>query len=145
MRFRTKNNSLIESTLTTHFTNYFILKFFPPQDIDWNAYAKQYNLVTRDLKPSYKEIISLPFHFEEIVKRIKSGRLAYDVGAGTGNLSIQIARSNPNLQVAHIDYGREFIDIAKKALENAIRKIPIKEIIILNIIYSKICSYLTYF
>ncbi len=114
MKFQSANQFSVESTLVTHSMNYFVLKVFSPQETDWDAYAKQYNAVTRDLKPSYQEIISLPFQFKEINKAISTCRLAYDVGAGTGNLSIQLARSNKNMKVAHIDYGMEFVEIAKQ-------------------------------
>jgi len=130
MRFKTSDNMHIESGLLTHLMNWLVLKKFPEQEVDWERYAEQYDEVTIDVNRAYQETMDM----------LKDGKLAdllryeeaevvCDFGAGTGNLSIPLAKKYPNLKVIHADSSEEFNAKAKeKALCEGIHNIEFLKI-----------------
>ena len=115
MKFKTKEGGLIESKLLTHLMNSVVLKAFPPKEVDWNKYAGQYDDVTIELKPSYQKLLSMPHEkrFADMLN-YSGSKIVCDLGAGTGNLSIPLAKSNQHLTVIHNDFDDTFLKIAKE-------------------------------
>lgn len=69
--------------------------------VDWYAYAKKYDLLL-DYNPYYQEV------HQQILQEVKKweipeGGVIADIGAGTGNYSVAIARMLPHTKVFHID------------------------------------------
>ena len=117
MRFRTKDGIYVESTLITHLMNGLVLRAFPEQEVNWSSYAKQYDAVTMDLKPEYQEIINMPLNGKHAELKFPDYQLCCDLGAGTGNLSIRLAKKHPQMKVAHVDFNKDFMSIARDKAE----------------------------
>lgn len=118
MRFKTSDNTHIESGLLTHLMNRSVLRIFPKQEVDWERYAQQYDAVTIDLKPAYQRIIKMLLEGElEALLEYTGAGLICDLGAGTGNLSVPLAARFPDLRVVHIDFSQTYNDIAKNKAE----------------------------
>lgn len=69
--------------------------------VDWKAYAEKYDMLLT-YNPFYQET------HQEVIQKISSwniteGDLIADVGAGTGNYSVEVARLFPQARVLHID------------------------------------------
>jgi ubiquinone/menaquinone biosynthesis C-methylase UbiE len=125
MRFRTSDNIHIESGLLTHLMNWLVLKRFPEQEVDWERYAEQYDEVTIDVNRAYQETMNMlkDGKLAELLQ-YEEAEVACDFGAGTGNLSIPLAKKYPNLKVIHADFSEEFNAKAKeKALGEGIHNI----------------------
>lgn len=87
--------------------------------VDWHAYAQKYDMLL-SYNPFYKEL-----HQEVLSKmenwEVKEGGAIVDLGAGTGNYSVEIARLFPKAQVLHIDNNTGMNEIAiekSKGLQN---------------------------
>jgi len=80
--------------------------------VDWNAYAQQYDMLLAYnpyYQTTYKEIIA---HIQ--TWDIAPGSKLADLGAGTGNYSIELAKHFPQAQVLHIDNNKNMNAIAVK-------------------------------
>ena len=121
MRIETPDGLAVETEIHTHFLNSILLKRYAPNaelTIDWDKYAPQYDRVTIDVNHQYRKLrrntlegeIASMLGFEEDI-------LVADVGAGTGNYSVGIAKRYPGLQVAHIDSGPQFNFIAQQKID----------------------------
>lgn len=80
--------------------------------VDWNAYAEKYDMLLT-YNPFYQEAL------REVLSRvrnwnIKAGDQIADVGAGTGNYSVEVARLFPQAQIFHIDADQGMNTIAAK-------------------------------
>ncbi|NRB47970.1 MAG: class I SAM-dependent methyltransferase [Saprospiraceae bacterium] len=80
--------------------------------VDWNAYAQQYDLLLA-YNPYYQTT------YKEIITKIQSwdidaGSKLADLGAGTGNYSVELAKHFPQAQVLHIDSNKNMNAIAVK-------------------------------
>lgn len=88
----------------------------PTTTVDWNAYAEKYDMLLT-YNPFYQEAL------KEVLSRvqnwnIKAGDQIADVGAGTGNYSVEVAKLFPQATVLHIDADQGMNTIAaKKASE----------------------------
>jgi len=78
--------------------------------IDWDAYASQYDLLA-DLNPSYRENIET---VREIIAdlALPSNPAICDLGAGTGNFICALSRDLPGAQFVHLDADSEMNRIA---------------------------------
>lgn len=80
--------------------------------VDWNAYAQKYDLLLA-YNPYYQST------YQEIIDHIHtwkinpSDRIA-DLGAGTGNYSVEVAKIFPHAQILHIDNNKNMNAIAAK-------------------------------
>ncbi|NRB53897.1 MAG: methyltransferase domain-containing protein [Saprospiraceae bacterium] len=69
--------------------------------VDWKAYAQKYDMLLA-YNPFYQET------HQEVINKISDwnmaeGDLIADVGAGTGNYSVEVARLFPQARILHID------------------------------------------
>ena len=130
MRFKASDNMHIESGLLTHLMNWLVLKKFPEQEVDWERYAEQYDEVTIDVNHAYQEIMDMlqDGKLADLL-RYEEAEVVCDFGAGTGNLSIPLARKYPYLKVIHADFSEAFNAKAKeKALGEGINNIEFLKI-----------------
>ena len=69
--------------------------------VNWSSYANVYDMILL-YNPAYQEIIS---HFCHEIQSwpIHDGETVADVGAGTGNFSIELAKQFQNANILHID------------------------------------------
>lgn len=83
-------------------------------EVDWNAYSRKYDMLLA-FNPFYQEA------FQRIMDQLKAwniqagGKVA-DLGAGTGNYSVEVARLFPEARILHIDSNPT---MNKTALEKA--------------------------
>ena len=80
--------------------------------VDWNAYAEKYDMLLT-YNPFYQEAL------REVLSRvrnwnIKAGDQIADVGAGTGNYSVEVAKLFPQASVLHIDADHGMNSMAAK-------------------------------
>ncbi len=69
--------------------------------VNWHAYAEKYDLLL-NYNPYYQEVHS--GIIETVAqKSVPEGGVIADIGAGTGNYSVAIARRLPHARVLHID------------------------------------------
>lgn len=69
--------------------------------VNWNTYAQTYDMLLA-YNPFYQQL------HEEVMEQVKkwdiqTGDLVADIGAGTGNYSLAIARRFPTANILHID------------------------------------------
>lgn len=69
--------------------------------VDWYAYAQKYDMLLA-YNPFYQQL------HQQVMAQIKqwtirNGAVIADIGAGTGNYSVAVARLFPNAQVLHFD------------------------------------------
>lgn len=79
--------------------------------VDWSSYARQYDLMSQ-INPAYQELVA---HCVQSVLgwNLKPGDVLADLGAGTGNFSIALARALPNIQILHLDNNEQMLSIAR--------------------------------
>lgn len=83
--------------------------------VDWNAYAQKYDMLLA-YNPYYQEA------FQNIIATLKEwniekGGIVADLGAGTGNYSVEMARLFPDARIMHIDNNKTMnAQAAKKAV-----------------------------
>lgn len=128
MRRITNEGIEVITTPITHLMNSLVFKKYNPGHefiIDWGKYAEQYDEVTVDVNHAYQETIDmLTNSILADLLRYEEAEVVCDFGAGTGNLSIPLARKYPNLKVIHADFSEEFSAKAKeKALCEGIHNI----------------------
>jgi ubiquinone/menaquinone biosynthesis C-methylase UbiE len=89
----------------------------PRPEIDWDAYASQYDLLAM-YNPSYSENIEL---MRGLLAKYLNGPPAsiLDVGAGTGNYLCALGTDYPSARLVHLDSDRVMCDIAKNKYETA--------------------------
>ena len=80
--------------------------------VDWRSYAEVYDLMAEN-NPAYQELIG---RFKRAIAgwRVESGSILADLGGGTGNFSIELARAFPGCQVAHLDGSDGMNRVAKR-------------------------------
>ncbi len=85
--------------------------------VDWSAYATQYDLMA-DNNPAYQELLA---HCVQTVASwgLHNGDIVADLAAGTGNFSLAIARSLPQVTVLHVELNEEMIAIAERKASQA--------------------------
>ena len=78
---------------------------------DWSAYAKEYDLMAVH-NPSYQELLA---HYLKTIAgwRLQTEDVVADIGAGTGNFSITLARAFPRVRVIHADFNEEMLALAR--------------------------------
>ena len=78
--------------------------------VDWHAYAQKYDMLL-SYNPFYQEL-----HQEVLGKmeewNVEAGGTIVDLGAGTGNYSVEMARLFPSARILHIDNNSGMNDIA---------------------------------
>lgn len=84
--------------------------------VDWNAYAQKYDMLL-SFNPFYQQL------HKEVIHNLKdweigTGSIIADLGAGTGNYSVEMAKLFPGAQVLHIDNNKGMNEIAVKKAEN---------------------------
>jgi len=84
--------------------------------VDWYAYAQKYDMLLT-YNPFYQEL------HKEVLNKMKTwkvevGGAIVDLGAGTGNYSVEIARLFPKAQILHIDNNKGMNEIAANKAEN---------------------------
>lgn len=84
-------------------------------EVDWNDYAEKYDMLL-EYNPFYQQ---LRLEVMEAVAQWPVGPedLVVDVGAGTGNYSLLLARQFPTAKVLHIDNNRAMNKRARKKME----------------------------
>lgn len=70
-------------------------------EVDWHTYAQKYDMLLA-YNPFYQELHRQVME-EVYALEVQAGDLLIDVGAGTGNYSIEIARAFPKAEVIHLD------------------------------------------
>jgi ubiquinone/menaquinone biosynthesis C-methylase UbiE len=84
----------------------------PTPQVDWRSYAQVYDLMAEN-NPAYQELIG---RFKRTIAgwRVESGSTLADLGAGTGNFSIELAQAFPGCQVTHLDGSEGMNSVAKR-------------------------------
>lgn len=80
--------------------------------VDWDKYALQYDALTMGgANPAYEELVS---HVSGVFNSgiIKPDSLIADIGGGTGNFTIPIAKKNPDSHFVILDTSQTMLDIA---------------------------------
>jgi len=94
-------------------------------DVDWRAYAEQYDLMAK-LNPAYQELVDfIAEKFKEFNLRPNS-KIA-DFGSGTGNFSIAVAKVVPNSDILAIDFDQKSLEyLESKARSEGVYNIATK-------------------
>lgn len=81
-------------------------------NVDWNSYAEVYDLMA-DNNPAYQDLIA---QFKRAIATwcIEPRSTLADLGAGTGNFSIELAQAFPTCQVIHLDANPEMNHVAER-------------------------------
>ncbi len=84
--------------------------------VDWSAYADRYDVMTEN-NPAYQDLLS---HCLKTVSLwpLETGEAIADLGAGTGNLSIPLARELPGVFVYHVERDKRMLSIATEKARN---------------------------
>ncbi len=84
--------------------------------VDWNSYAEVYDLMA-DNNPAYQDIIG---QFKHAIAgwRIEPRSTLADLGAGTGNFSIELAHAFPACHVTHLDANAEMNRLAERKAQD---------------------------
>lgn len=87
-------------------------------NVDWNRYARKYDMLMK-YNPFYQQLRA------EVLKKVGRWKIdSYDriadIGAGTGNYSVAVAKSFPGAKVFHVDRDLGMCSVAenKKQAEN---------------------------
>jgi ubiquinone/menaquinone biosynthesis C-methylase UbiE len=85
--------------------------------VNWNKYAEQYDAITMSgANPSYEELVNIVFKsFGYGV--IKKDSLILDIGGGTGNFTMPLAKFYPDSKFVIADTSEKMLEIAKKKAE----------------------------
>lgn len=94
-------------------------------EINWNKYAKSYDLMCLNL-PEYQELIEettslFPLFISKKIPQI------LEIGSGTGNITINTAKKLPNAKITSIEYNTHFVNYQKEKIskENLEKRINI--------------------
>ena len=93
-------------------------------EMNWDAYAEHYDVMC-DINPSYQENI------DKLVRYIKDWNLSeapsvLDLGAGTGNYIVSLARELPTASFVHVDFDTKMNEVAeRKYVENGVRNVRV--------------------
>ena len=80
--------------------------------VDWSAYAVAYDLLSSH-NPEYQ---ALMHEFEAFLAEIKTPRLIYDIGGGTGNYTDIAARTCPGSEIRLVEPDAGMIGLARAKL-----------------------------
>lgn len=84
-------------------------------DVDWSAYAEVYDLMAAN-NPAYQHLVAA-MRTSVSSWCLRPGAAIADLGAGTGNFSIELAQLFPQCTVWHLDIDRVMVERAQtKAL-----------------------------
>ncbi|MGI9328723.1 MAG: class I SAM-dependent methyltransferase [Pseudomonadales bacterium] len=98
----------------------------PQVEIQWSVYAEHYDAMC-SVNPSYESMLTLVLDKVLQLKLPDNARIL-DVGAGTGNLLLRIARELPDSEIVHLDMDNGMNRWAKKKYdETGISNISIAE------------------
>ena len=83
--------------------------------VDWKAYAQKYDMLL-SYNPFYQEL------HQQVISKIKDWKIAEgdtiaDIGAGTGNYSVAVAKMLPHARIMHLDNDEGMNAIATKKAE----------------------------
>lgn len=90
------------------------------KQVNWSAYAREYDIIP-SINPAYRELVA---HCVATVAGwpLQPGDVVADIGGGTGNFSIALARALPAVTILHTDFNEEMLAIARrKATESEIK------------------------
>ncbi len=79
--------------------------------VDWTKYAQKYDMLM-SYNPFYQALHQEVIGFTDTWK-IEAGDVILDMGAGTGNYSIDLAKKFPQAQIIHIDRDEGMNEVAK--------------------------------
>ena len=87
----------------------------PINKVDWFSYAQTYDMLMA-YNPFYQQLHS------EVLERVRSwelkeGDVVLDLGAGTGNYSVELAKIYPEAKVLHVELNRGMNAVAFKKKE----------------------------
>ena len=80
--------------------------------VDWSAYATAYDLLCEH-NPEYQALLH---DFEAFLATIKTPRLIYDIGGGTGNYTEIAARACPGSEIRFVEPDAGMIGLARAKL-----------------------------
>lgn len=95
-------------------------------NVDWNSYAEVYDLMAKH-NPAYQAIIA---QFKQNIKtwNVPNDARLYDLGAGTGNFSLELAKHFPQYHITHVDSDVAMNSLAQsKAREDGVVNIEFVE------------------
>ena len=80
--------------------------------VDWDSYAEVYDLMA-DNNPAYQDLIA---QFKHAIAEwcIEPRSTLADLGAGTGNFSIELAQAFPKCHITHLDANSDMNRLAKR-------------------------------
>lgn len=82
------------------------------QDIQWSVYANYYDAMC-GMNPAYDSMLSMVVEcFEQL--QLPPNPRVLDVGGGTGNLLLQLAKLHPLANFVHLDIDRGMLDRASE-------------------------------
>ena len=85
--------------------------------VNWHSYAQTYDMLL-DYNPFYQQLR------EEVFRKIidwdiEEGALIADIGAGTGNYSLKLAKTFPQAQIIHVDNNNGMCDLTQRKVEES--------------------------
>jgi ubiquinone/menaquinone biosynthesis C-methylase UbiE len=110
----------------------------PAKEIDWDAYASQYDLLAAN-NPSYRENIEV---LRKVVRELDLSPNAAicDIGAGTGNFICALARDLPDANFIHLDADAGMSEIARaKYNAAAVKHVQIDVLPVADAYYPPAC------
>ncbi len=83
-----------------------------PSNVDWHSYAEVYDLMA-DNNPAYQDLIA---QFKQAIAAwcVEPRSTLADLGAGTGNFSIELAQAFPSCRITHLDANAEMNRLAER-------------------------------
>lgn len=84
----------------------------PDEDIQWSIYANYYDAMCK-LNPSYDSMLTMVVeHFERL--NLYPDARVLDVGGGTGNLLLRLAKLHPQISFVHLDLDEGMLGLARE-------------------------------
>lgn len=86
-------------------------------NVDWNKYALQYDAITtKGTNPAYMELVNkVQNHFKDF--GLSDNSLLVDLGGGTGNFSIPLAKRYTKNQFVIVDDSEQMLEIAESKIK----------------------------